>query len=92
MNTQDLVKVISSDSGLTKVQADRVLNAFTINLTAALKKNEKIYIAGFGTFMTTRVPADSSSEALKAGSASANLETARIPQFKPGNELLSAVR
>ena len=92
MDTRDLVKVISSDSGLTKVQADRALNSLASNITAALKKNEKIYIAGFGTFMTTRVPADSSSEALKAGSASANLETARIPQFKPGNELLSAVR
>ena len=91
MNTQDLVKVISSDSGLTKAQADRVLNAFTTNLTAALKKNEKIYIAGFGTFMTTQVPADSSSDALKAGSATANVEKARIPQFQPGKELLSAV-
>ena len=90
MNTRDLVEVISSDSGLTKVQADRALNSLASNITAALKKNEEVYIAGIGTFTTTRIPADSSSEALE--SASANLETARIPQFQPGTELLSAVR
>ena len=92
MNTQDLVEVISSDSGLTKVQADRALNALAANLTSALKNNEEVYIAGIGTFTTTRIPANGGSDAVATGSASANLETARIPQFQPGTELLSAVR
>lgn len=92
MNTRDLVEAISSDSGLTKVQADRALNSLAANLTIALKKDEEVYIAGIGTFTTARLSNSDNADPTNTDVATGNSGTTRIPQFKPGTELLSAVR
>lgn len=91
MNTRELIEVISSDSGLTKVQADRALNSLATNLTIALKRNEEVYIAGIGTFTTSRLAESDNPDAANKDIASGNPGTGRIPHFQPGTELLSAV-
>ncbi len=92
MNTRDLVEVISSESGLTTLQADRALNSLAANLTIALKKDEEVYIAGIGTFTTARLTNDENTDPNTTDNVAGNTGTSRIPQFQPGTELIAAVR
>lgn len=50
MNKTDLVAAVAETAGLTKKDAERVVNASIDAITAALAKGEKVQISGFGTF------------------------------------------
>lgn len=50
MNKAELVSKIAESSGLTKVQAEKALNSFVAETTAALRAGDKITLVGFGTF------------------------------------------
>jgi len=50
MNKAELVDAIVSESGLSKADAGKALNAFVFNTTGALKKGDRISLVGFGTF------------------------------------------
>lgn len=50
MNKTELVAVVAEKSGLTKKDAERVVNATFETITAQLVKNEKVQISGFGIF------------------------------------------
>ncbi len=53
MNKQEMVKAISADTGLTQVDANKVLNAFEAITIATLEKGEKVQITGFFTARPT---------------------------------------
>ena len=50
MNKSDLIDKIAAGAGLTKVQAEKAVNSFITETTAALKAGDKITLVGFGTF------------------------------------------
>lgn len=50
MNKTELVARIAEGAELTKVQAEKALNSFIAETTAALKAGDKITLVGFGTF------------------------------------------
>ena len=50
MNKTELVAVVAENAGLTKKDAERVINASIDAITAALIKGEKVQLSGFGTF------------------------------------------
>ena len=50
MNKSELVAKIAESAELTKVQAEKALNSFIAETTAALKAGDKITLVGFGTF------------------------------------------
>ena len=50
MNKTELVAIVAENAGLTKKDAERVINASIDAITAALIKGEKVQISGFGTF------------------------------------------
>lgn len=50
MNKSDLVAKIAESAELTKAQAEKALNSFIAETTAALKTGDKITLVGFGTF------------------------------------------
>lgn len=50
MNKTELVAKIAEGAELTKVQAEKALNSFIAETTAALKAGEKVTLVGFGTF------------------------------------------
>ena len=52
MNKTELVAVVAENAGLTKKDAERIINASIDAITAALAKGEKVQISGFGTFET----------------------------------------
>ena len=50
MNKTELVATVAENAGLTKKDAERIINASIDAITAALAKGEKVQISGFGTF------------------------------------------
>ena len=52
MNKSELIAVTAENTGLTKKDAERVLNAALDAITAALVKGDKVQLSGFGAFET----------------------------------------
>lgn len=50
MTKADMVEIISSSTGLTKVETEAVVNGFMETVIDALKRGEHIELRGFGTF------------------------------------------
>ena len=50
MNKQELVSAIAEKAGITKVDAEKVINAFVETTKETLAKKESIQLIGFGTF------------------------------------------
>lgn len=50
MNKGELIEKIAEATGLTKKDAEASVNAFIDTIQSSLKKNDKVAIAGFGTF------------------------------------------
>lgn len=50
MNKTELIAVAAENSGMTKKDAERVLNAAIDAITLSLSKGEKVQLSGFGTF------------------------------------------
>jgi len=53
MNKGELVDSIAKQSGLTKADAAKALDATLEAVTGSLKSGEKVTIPGFGTFSTS---------------------------------------
>ena len=54
MKKAELVEAIAEKAGLTKADATRALEATFEVITKALKKGEKVPVAGFGTFNVSK--------------------------------------
>ena len=82
MNKGELVEKIADATGLTKKDSEAAINAFVETIQNALKNNEKVAIAGFGTF-------DVSNRKARTGRNPQTGEEIKIaasksPKFKPG--------
>ena len=89
MNKTELVDAIVNDAKVSKKEAEAVVNAFTANVTKALKKGDKVTLIGFGTFevgkrsaRTGRNPQTGETIKIKA---------AKTPKFKAGKALKDLV-
>jgi DNA-binding protein HU-beta len=55
MTKAELIEKMANDANVSKVAAGAVLDSFMTNVTKALKKKEgKVTLVGFGTFMKKR--------------------------------------
>ncbi len=89
MKKAELVEAIAKKTGLTKADANRALEATFEVITAALKKGERVPVAGFGTFNVSKRKA-------REGRNPQTGETVKIParkavSFKAGTALKEAV-
>ena len=50
MNKTELIAAVAEKTGLTKKDAERVVNATFETVTAALAKGDKVAVSGFGNF------------------------------------------
>lgn len=89
MNKTELVAALSSKSGTSKADAERVLNAFIETVTEELKKGEKIQLIGFGTF-DAPISAARTSRNPRSGEA-IQIPAKRKPKFAAGKTLKDAV-
>ena len=85
MNKTELVAAVAESAGLTKKDAERVINASIDAITAALVRGEKVQLSGFGTFETKEREArvgrnPHTKEAIE-------IPATRVPAFKPSKAL-----
>jgi len=89
MNKTELVAKMAEKSGLTKVNAEKALAAFTETVGEALAAKEKVSLVGFGTF-------EAKERAAREGRNPQTGETVQIPAsvaptFKAGKVLKEKV-
>ena len=89
MSKQDLVCFIAEETGLTKADATRALDAMMKGVTEGLKKEGKVTLTGFATFTAKAKPA-------KTGRNPKTGETVKIPArtaatIKAGSKLKEAL-
>ncbi len=89
MNKTELVASIASESGLTKADAARALEATVSTITKALKGGDPVAIIGFGTFKV----ADRAARTGRNPQTGAEMQipAARVPKFSAGKGLKEAV-
>lgn len=90
MNKSDLINAMAAESGLSKADSKKALDAFVSAVSAALKDGDKVALVGFGTFSV-------SERGERTGINPATKQTITIPakkvvKFKVGNELEGAVQ
>ena len=89
MNKSELVNTISNETGLSKADAEKAINATIKTVTGALKSGDSVTIVGFGTLMV-RSRAARSGRNPRTGET-ISIAASRVPAFKPGKGLKSAL-
>lgn len=90
MNKTELVSKISEKVGVTKKDAEAVLNGFTDVVSEALASGEKIQLVGFGTFETRFRKAKQGVNPKKLDQK-ISIPASKAPAFKPGKTLKEIV-
>lgn len=89
MNKTELIAAVAEKTGMTKKDAERVINATIETITASLVKGDKVQISGFGIFETKKREA-------RVGRNPRTKETiqipaTRLPVFKASKALKDVV-
>lgn len=88
MNKSDLVSAIADNSGLSKADAARALEATTSAITGALANGDSVAITGFGSFLV-RARAARSGRNPQTG-ATIQIKASNVAAFKAGKALKDA--
>ncbi len=89
MKKADLVEAIAKQTGLTKADANRALEATFEVITKALKKGERVPVAGFGTFNVSKRKAREGRNPQTG--AAVKIPARKAVTFKAGTALKEAV-
>ena len=89
MNKTELIAAVAEKTGMTKKDAERVINATTETITETLAKGERVQVSGFGNFEVKAREA-------RVGRNPRTKETieipaTRLPAFKASSALKGAV-
>lgn len=82
MNKTELVAALAEKSGVSKKDAEKVLNAFLETVQEAVKADDKVQLVGFGTF-------ESKARAAREGKnpqtgEKIKIAACKVPSFKAG--------
>ena len=89
MNKTELITIAAENSGLTKKDAERVINAAIDAITASLVKGDKVQISGFGSFEVKDREARMGRN--PHTKESIEIPATRVPGFKASKALKDAV-
>ncbi|MBE6713067.1 MAG: HU family DNA-binding protein [Ruminococcaceae bacterium] len=90
MNKTELIAAAAAEANVSKKDAAAVIDAAIAAITAAMKKEEKVQLIGFGTF-ETRARAARQGKNPKTGEA-IKIAATKVPAFKAGAALKNAVK
>ena len=89
MNKSELVEAVAANTGASRADAQKNVDAVLDTITKTLKKGDRVAITGFGSFevrkraaRTARNPQTGEAIKIKAG---------KVPAFKAGQGLKDAV-
>lgn len=89
MNKSELVDAAASSSGLARADMQRALDSVLDEITAAVKKGDKVSLTGFGNF-ELRERAARTGRNPQTG-AEMQVPASKAPAFKPGKAFKDAV-
>ena len=89
MNKSELIDGIAKESGLSKADAKRALDAFVSTTTNVLKSGGKLSLVGFGSFSTSQRP-ERKGRNPQTG-AEITIAAKKVAKFKAGSELTGSL-
>jgi DNA-binding protein HU-beta len=90
MTKDELIEKVASGTGLSKVDAGRVIKTTFDSITSALKKGQNITLVGFGTFKISKRKARKGRNPRTGETI--NIKAAKVPKFSAGKGLKDAVK
>ncbi len=90
MTKTKLIDQIAEDTGLTKIDAGKVLEATLNTIIDAVKGNDKVTLTGFGTFMAAERKSREGRNPRTGEPVS--IPAAKVPKFVVGKVFREAVR
>lgn len=89
MNKTDLIAITAEQTGMTKKDTERCINAAIDAITASLVKGEKVQLSGFGTFEIKE--RESRLGRNPRTKEEIEIPATRVPQFKASKALRDCV-
>lgn len=89
MNKSELVSAIAEESGLTKADSAKALDATIAAITKAMSSGDQVAIIGFGTFKVGERAARTGRNPQTG--AEMQIPAAKVPKFAAGKALKEAV-
>lgn len=89
MNKSELISAIATESGLTKADSKKALDAFMASVKQALQQGDKVSLVGFGTFSVAERAARTGVN--PSTKKKITIPAKKVAKFKAGAELLDAV-
>jgi DNA-binding protein HU-beta len=90
MTKADVVSVISERTGVEKVEALAVVEAFMNTIKGALESGENVYLRGFGSFIVKERAEKTGRNISK--NTTIIIPAHNIPAFKPAKEFVESVK
>ena len=91
MNKVELAEKVAEKIGVTKKQAEDMLNAYEEVVTSTLKDGGEVTLTGFGTFMAKKREARMGVNPQKPGEK-IQIPAVIVPKFKAGKSLKDALK
>ncbi|MAI50336.1 MAG: DNA-binding protein HU [Rhodobiaceae bacterium] len=89
MNKNDLISQVADDSGLSKADATKAVDAVLDNIAGSLSNGGEVRLVGFGTFSVTHRKATTGRNPRTGESI--QIKASNQPKFKAGKALKDAV-
>ena len=89
MNKTELIAAVAEKAGLTKKDAERVINATFESIPASLVAGDKVQVSGFGIFETKKREARTGRN--PHTKETIQIPATRVPGFKASKSLKDAV-
>jgi len=89
MNKSELIESVAAESGLSKADAKRAIEAFISTTEKVLKKGDKLSLVGFGSFSTS-ARAERKGRNPQTG-AEITIAAKKVVKCKAGAELSNSV-
>lgn len=85
MNKAELISAMAAESGLTKADSKKALDAFTASVGKAMKAGDKVSLVGFGAFSVAERAARTGIN--PSTKKPIQIAAKKVVKFKPGAEL-----
>ncbi len=90
MNKAELINAIAAESGLSKADSKKALDAFITSVSDTLKSGDKVSLVGFGTFsVSERGERTGINPSTKSP---ITIPAKKVAKFKAGAELAEAIK
>ena len=90
MNKGELIAGMAEESGVSKADTEKVLNAFLSQVEKALCAGDKVQLTGFGSFEVRERTARTGRNPHTGETI--EIAAAKVPAFKPGKSLKDAIQ